>query len=51
MEVGFWIPIVSGIFQDSKPQDFGFHKQQFPGFRRESGFPYKVRDNELNAVY
>ena len=49
VELGFWIPIVSGIVDslscllDSKVQDFGFHKkifsnsgfhrQKFPGFR------------------
>ena len=38
MELGFWIPIVSrildslGCIPDSKPQDFGFHNENFPGF-------------------
>ena len=39
MELGFWIPILSRILDsltctpDSKPQDSGFHKQKFHGFR------------------
>ena len=39
VELGFWIPIVSGIpdsvscIPDSKTRDSGFHKQNFPGFR------------------
>jgi len=39
VELGFWIPIVSGIpdsfscILDSKPQDCGFHNQNFPGFQ------------------
>ena len=39
VELGFRIPIVSGIpdsyscIPDSKPQDFGFHWQKFPGLR------------------
>ena len=34
VELGYWIPIVSGIpeFLDSKAQDFEFHKQKFHGF-------------------
>ena len=32
VELGFWIPIVSGI-PDSKAQDSGFHKLKFPGYR------------------
>ena len=37
--LGFWIPLVTGIpdslscIADSKAQDSGFHKQNFPGFR------------------
>ena len=50
MELGFQIPIVSGIpdslccFLDSKAQDSGLHKQIFPdsGFRK-SVFPYMGR--------
>ena len=36
LELGFWIPVVSGIpdslscIPDSKVQDLGFHKQKFP---------------------
>ena len=39
VELGFWIPIVSGIpdsvscIPDSKTRDSGFHKQNFPVFR------------------
>ena len=39
VELGFWIPILSGILDslsyilDSKAWDSGFHKQNFPGFR------------------
>ena len=39
VELGFWIPIVSGIpdsfscIPDSKTQDSRFHRQNFPGFR------------------
>ena len=39
VELEFWIPIFSGIpdslnyIPDSKTQDSGFHKQNFPGFR------------------
>ena len=39
VELGFWIPIVSGIpdsmscIPDSKTRDSGFHKQNFSGFR------------------
>ena len=39
MELGLWIPIVSGIpdslscIPDFKAQDLGFHKQKFHGFR------------------
>ena len=39
VELGLWIPIVGGIpdslscIPDSKSQDFGSHKQNFPGFR------------------
>ena len=39
VELGLWIPIVGGIpdslscIPDSKYQDFGSHKQNFPGFR------------------
>ena len=58
VELGFWIPIVRGIpdslscILDSKAQDFGFHKQNFPRFRipqakiswiPESEFPYMPR--------
>ena len=58
VELGFWIPIVSGIpdslsrIPDSKAQDSGFHEQKFPGFRNpkaknsrisEFGFPYMTR--------
>ena len=38
-ELGFWIPIVSGIpdslscIPESKTQDCGFHSENFPGFR------------------
>ena len=38
MELGFWISIVSRIpdalacIPDSKPQDSGFDKENFPGF-------------------
>ena len=34
VELGYWIPIVSGIpeFLDSKAQDSEFHKQKFHGF-------------------
>ena len=37
VELGFWIPVVSGI-PDSNAQDSRFHRQKFPGFRK-SGFP------------
>ena len=30
-ELGFWIPIVSGI-PESKAEEFGFHKQNFSRF-------------------
>ena len=58
VELGFRIPIVSGIpdsyscIPDSKTQDSGFHKQEFPRFRipqatisriPESGHPYMGR--------
>ena len=58
LELGFWIPVVSGILDslscipDSKDQDSGFHKQKFLGFWilqakisqiPESGFPYTGR--------
>ena len=58
VELGFWIPIVRGIpdslscILDSKAQEFGFHKQNFPRFRipqakiswiPESEFPYMPR--------
>ena len=58
LELGFWIPVVSGIldslsrFPDSKDQDSGFHKQKFLGFWilqakisqiPESRFPYTGR--------
>ena len=49
VELGFWIPIVSGIpdslscIPDSKAQDFGFHKQNFYGFRN----PYSIKWGEL----
>ena len=39
VELGFWIPIVSGIpeslscIPDSKTHDSGFHEQKFPRFR------------------
>ena len=39
VERGFWIPIVSGIpdslscIPDSKAQESGLHKQNFPRFR------------------
>ena len=39
MELGFWVPIVSGItdslscISNSKAQDSGFYKQNAPGFR------------------
>ena len=39
VELGFWIPIVSEIpdsmssILESKAQDSGFHKQNFPRFR------------------
>ena len=39
VELGFWIPIVSGMpdslncILDCKTQDSGFHRQNFPGFR------------------
>ena len=39
MELGFWIPVVNGIpdslrcIPDSKSQDSGFYKQNFPRFR------------------
>ena len=42
VELGFWIPIISGIpdslscIPDSKTQDFRFHKPNCP----DSGFPY-----------
>ena len=45
VELGFWIPIVSGIpdslscIPDSKAQDCGFHKQNFHGFRN----PYSIK--------
>ena len=60
VELGFQMPIVSGIpdsfscVPDSKAQDSGFHKQNFPGFRipqanisqiPESGFPYMGRES------
>ena len=38
VELGFWIPILSRIpdslscIPESKVQDSGFHKQNFPGF-------------------
>ena len=38
-ELGFWVPIVSGItdslscISNSKAQDSGFYKQNVPGFR------------------
>ena len=53
VKLGFWIPIVSGIpdslscIPDSKDQDFGFHKQEFPRIP-EFGFPYVTR--KLAAV-
>ena len=62
LELGFWIPVVSGIldslscFPDSKDQDSGFHKQKFLGFWilqakisqiPESGFPYTGRIFDL----
>ena len=43
-ELGFWIPIVSGILYslscipDSKAKDFIFHKQKFPSIRN----PYSL---------
>ena len=37
VELGFWIPVVSGI-PDSNAQDSRFHRQKFLGFRK-SGFP------------
>ena len=47
-ELGFWIPIVIGIpdsfscIPDSKTQDFGFHKQNFLGFRiPQQGLKFK----------
>ena len=46
--VEFWIPIVIGIpdslscIPDSKPQDSGFHKQNFLGFRiPQQGLKFK----------
>ena len=62
LELGFWIPVVSGILDslscipDSKDQDSGFHKQKFLGFWilqakisqiPESGFPYTGRIFDL----
>ena len=39
VELGFWIPIASGIpdslscIPDPKAQDFGFHEQKYPCLR------------------
>ena len=49
VELGFWIPIVSGIpdslscIPDSQAQVFGFHKQKFHGFWN----PYSIKWGEL----
>ena len=43
MELGFWIPVVSGI-PYSKAQDSGFYKQKLRGIRPEPALPYMGRD-------
>ena len=46
VELGSWIPIVSGILDsysctpDSKSQDSGFHRQKFPRFRNPDSFTW-----------
>ena len=49
VELGFWIPIASGVadslscFADSKTRDSGFHKETFPGLGL-SGLKAPTRD-------
>ena len=43
MELGFWIPVVSGI-PYSKAQDSGFYKQKLRGIRPEPALPYMGQD-------
>ena len=49
VELGFWIPIVSGIpdshscIQDSMAQDSGFHKQKFLRFRIPHALDFGIR--------
>ena len=52
VELGFWIPIVRRIpdslscILDSKAQDFGFHKQNFPRFRIARAKISWIRESE-----
>ena len=54
VELGFWIPIVSGILDslscipDSKTQDCGFHTPKFPEFRNPDS--WKVGRLNLKAI-
>ena len=49
MEIGFWIPIDSGMLDslnwnpEFKPQDSGFHKQNFYGFQNPDSLTWGVR--------
>ena len=48
-ESGFWIPVVSSI-SDSKAQDSGFQKQNFPRFRILQPKIYRISHSKRNFV-